>query len=342
MPLSHDERFALARDLCARYARATQAVRVGGVYGSTARGADTPWSDLELFLVVGDGSGAQGLHALYAGTALSATVVEEGELVARLLAPSPDWPIQMAILEDVRVLQGDAALPTRWLQMGREVPRERHLRALETALPTLVFESCGRIFSCQERGNRRDLHVSAVETLLEMLTALCLLNGAWVHHDYFGGIEDSFHLPRLPEGYRELAPALWDAREPAEAAALAYRLLDSFVALLRSEGVALSDWTHLPPEEWPLRKEGTERDPTCSGERSEGAGAVAGRLALLRQVHRGAGAGAAPWPRPVSLRRPVAGPLRARHPRGPAPHVAGEPHDLGRALDARRAHPAGR
>jgi len=126
------------------------------------------------------------------------------------------------------------------------------MQALEAALPGLVFESCGRIYSCRQRDNRHDLHVSVVETLLEMNTALCLLNGSWVHHDYYDGIEDVFHFDKLPEGYRELAPALWDSRNPAEAAALAERLLGSFVALLRAEGVTMTDWAELPPERWPL------------------------------------------------------------------------------------------
>jgi kanamycin nucleotidyltransferase len=250
--LSHEERYALAQTLCDRYADATSAVVVGGVYGSTAHATDTPWSDLELLFVVRDGSAAQGFQALYNGTALQATVYEQGELIRSLQHPTPAWPFQMAIIEDLTVLRGDVSLPGMWLEMGRAVSRDTHIHALERALPGLVFESCGRIFSCRDRRNTHDLHVSAVETLLEMVCALCLLNADWVHHDYYEGIVDSFRFARLPRGYRDLAPALWETRDLDEAATLAGRLVESFVALLRSEGVALTDWAALTPHEWPV------------------------------------------------------------------------------------------
>ena len=252
MPLSHEERHALAQTLCDRYADATGAVLVGGVYGSTAHETDTPWSDLELLFVVRDGSPAQGFQGLYDGTALQATVYEKGELIRSLQHPTTAWPFQMAIMEDLTVLQGDVSLPGVWLEMGRAVARDTHIHALERALPGLVFESCGRIYSCRDRRNTHDLHVSAIETLLEMVCALCLLNADWVHHDYYRGIVDSFRFARLPDGYRELAPGLWQARDLDQAAALAERLLKAFVALLQSEGVALNDWAMLPPQEWPV------------------------------------------------------------------------------------------
>lgn len=45
--MRHEERWRLAEDLCARMARTyPDDLIIGGVYGSTARGRDTDWSDL--------------------------------------------------------------------------------------------------------------------------------------------------------------------------------------------------------------------------------------------------------------------------------------------------------
>jgi len=45
----------LAQDLCARMVATHPGdVTLGGVYGSTARGTDTRWSDLEMLFVVHD------------------------------------------------------------------------------------------------------------------------------------------------------------------------------------------------------------------------------------------------------------------------------------------------
>ncbi len=65
-------------------------------------------------------------------------------------------------------------------------------RALKENLSELVFESCGRIFSCIARKRYEDIYCAVIETLLEMKTALCLLNCTHVNHDYFEGLQESF------------------------------------------------------------------------------------------------------------------------------------------------------
>ena len=63
---------------------------------------------------------------------------------------------------------------------------------LKENLSELVFESSGRIFSCIARKRYEDIYCAVIETLLEMKTALCLLNCTHVNHDYFEGLQESF------------------------------------------------------------------------------------------------------------------------------------------------------
>jgi kanamycin nucleotidyltransferase len=76
---------------------------------------------------------------------------------------------------------------------------------LKDNLSELVFESCGRIFSCIARKRYEDIYCASIETLLEMRTALCLLNCTHVNYDYFDGIQESFKFKKLPERYPVLA-----------------------------------------------------------------------------------------------------------------------------------------
>lgn len=232
------ERRQLAEDLCARMA-ATYGddLLVGGVYGSTARGTDTEWSDLELLFVVKDGCRAKGQHFLYRDIAVGYRVYTESELVGIVTQPTTKWPFHMGVLSVLQALVGDPNRVQDWLRLGEAVPDSRFRQALEEALPELVWESHGRILSCRERGNSSDILPSVIEVLFEMQTALCLLNRRWVMHDYFAGFEDSLLFPKLPEGYAELFPALWSAREIEGIAPLAERLVESFKRLLREEGV---------------------------------------------------------------------------------------------------------
>jgi kanamycin nucleotidyltransferase len=236
------DRLALARALCARLVAANgDGLLVGGVYGSVARGEDTPWSDLELLFVTRDGHAFPGRHLLYCGGAVGYEVLEEGALVAALERPTTGWPMRMGVLSVLRVLHGDPALVARWLDVGRAVPRDAFRAALAEAAPGLVVESYGRMHSCVARGDLDVLHVSALEVLLEMNTALCLLNGCWVTHDYVGGIIEAAAFPLVPEGYDRLAPALWRERDPAMALALADALVDAYHLLLDREGIAIRD-----------------------------------------------------------------------------------------------------
>ncbi len=236
--MNHDERWKVAEELCVRMVTAfPDEMLLGGVYGSTARGEDTPHSDLEMFFVARDGCRATGRHVVLRGTALGYRGVEQGKLEALLRHPDRTWPFHMGVLSTLRPLHGAPSLIRTWLDLGRSVLPERFRAALETALPELVVESHGRVLSCRERRNGHDIVHAAIEVMYEMNTALCLLNGRWVTHDLYQGFVDAFAFPRLPERYRELIDALWWAREIDEVASLVDVLVRNYWCLLDREAI---------------------------------------------------------------------------------------------------------
>lgn len=243
MTLTPEERRRLALDLCARMVdEYPDQVLIGGLYGSTARGTDTPWSDLEMLFVVVEGCPARGQHLLFRGTAAGYRVYRPSELEAIVRTPGTRWPFHMGMLHSLEVLTGDPALVEGWLALGAALPRGAFLRALAQEVPGLVFEAHGRIHSSLARGEPADVFPAALELLFEMRTALCLLNQAWVHHDYGQGLADTFAFSKLPAGYVEGASALYRAREAEAAPALADGLVAAFLDLLQAEGVAVRDY----------------------------------------------------------------------------------------------------
>lgn len=251
LTLNHDARLALAHTVTAQFTARHRTV-LAGLYGSTARNADTPWSDLELLFVVQDSEPATGIDALYQGTAVGLRVYTVAALEHLILHPDSRWPMTMGILAALTVLHGDPGLIDHWLELVHQVPVEAFRAALTRQAPALVFESCGRIHSCAARENRADLGAAILETLLEMGTALCLLNRSWAVHDYYAGLQDTMAFPLLPRDYGLLAPPLWHATDPAVASALAMRLLQNYVELLAEQGVVVADWADVPPNEWTL------------------------------------------------------------------------------------------
>ena len=249
--MNHAERMHLAQGICARVVAGHPGeVVLGGVYGSTARGTDTPWSDLEMLFVVRDGSAVQSKELVYCGIAVGYQVIARPELERRLTHPSREWPFWMGVLSVLKVLSGDPEQVQAWLRLGNAVPAVRFREVLEASLPGLVVESYGRILSCRERHNDRDIGCAVIEVLFEMREVLCLLNQRWVTHDYYQGLVDTFAFAKLPRGYRDLVPALWSARDVEEIVPLAKELVDNYWQLLADEGIQARDYHTL--DEVPL------------------------------------------------------------------------------------------
>jgi predicted nucleotidyltransferase len=244
------ERLALAEGLARRMSETYRdQLLLAGVYGSTARGTDTPWSDVEMLFVVEDGCVAQGTHLLFRDIVVGYRVCRRGELEEILRVPSRRWPFHMGVLSVLQVLQGDETEVRNWLRLGQSVPEADFRTALREALPDMVHEAYGRVMSCMERGNSRDVPHVAIEIIYEMRDSLCLLNRSWVTHDYWAGIEDSFAFAKLPESYERLMRALWDARDLDATVDLSTELVGNWKALLEQEGALPSVYEqveHIP------------------------------------------------------------------------------------------------
>ena len=235
-----------AQALCDRFVgKYGPDVIVGGVYGSTARGLDIQWSDLEMLFITRDGCKAEGRQLVYRGMPVFYSVVARGGFEQSLTDPSLDgvftWPFWMGVLSVLKVVYGDRSQVETWLQIGKAVPYEKFKKALERELPGLILESYGRIFSCKARSNQDDLYCAVLEVLFEMKDALCLLNRSWVTHDYLQGLVDSFRFPILPKRYKELVLRLWRARGFDEVIPQAKELVENFRQLMAEEGIRLQD-----------------------------------------------------------------------------------------------------
>jgi kanamycin nucleotidyltransferase len=248
--MDHKERIQVAQGLCDRFVgKYGPDVIVCGVYGSTARGLDLEWSDLEMLFITRDGCKAREQHLVYRGMPITYSVIARSDFEKTLTSPllygDCNWPFWMGVLSVLRLLYGKQSQVETWIEMGKAVPYERFRRILQESLPGLIFESYGRIFSCKERNNHDDLYCAVLEVLFEMRDALCFLNKSWATHDYLQGLIDSFQFPKLPPRYAELVPRLWRARGFDEVIPLAKELVESFWQLMAREGISVQDYNHL-------------------------------------------------------------------------------------------------
>lgn len=241
--MEHASRIKLAQDLAGLMgARHGEALFVGGVFGSAARGDDTPFSDLDMLFVVRDGTAVASRSFIVKDSPVNLKVVTAGELEATLAGPGVDWPFWMGVLEALRPLVGDARHLARWRELGLALDPQTFLARAALHLPGLVFESYGRIRSCAVRHNERDAFPAALEVVYEIQQALCLINRRWVTRDYSAGLEQSFAFPLRPAGYEDLAPRLLAARELSEIVMLAGQLVAAYWRLLVSQSMTVPNY----------------------------------------------------------------------------------------------------
>jgi len=215
---------------------------ISGVYGSTAQGVDTPWSDLEMLFVVRSGSTVEGAQFLYRGMVVALTVIEQDELEDLLITPDFGWEYWMGVLSTTMVLYGDAGHLRALLHTGQSVPATEFRGVLEASVSWIVHEPFERIKSCAIRRNSYDIGNAVVEVLTDMRGVLCLLNQRWTTHspNTYQGFVDTFDFEKLPEGYREIVPLLLSLHKDIDRTVLlATTLVANFWELLVSEGIEL-------------------------------------------------------------------------------------------------------
>jgi hypothetical protein len=235
--ISQDERMRLAESICARMvSKYPDDVIVGGIYGSTAMGMSTPWSDLELLCVVKAGSRIQKNKFIYRHIAVSVSVIEQGDLEQTLTSSPLKWRYYMNVLSHLKILHGQPKQLDAWLELGQLMPAEKLREWVEANVGVLLTETYGRIFSCRERQNTRDVGPTVQKLLTRMLDVLCMLNKRWANVNYLG-LTDAFSFPKLPEGYTAIVPKITSSHDIEEIASLAETLVLNFWRLLDDEGI---------------------------------------------------------------------------------------------------------
>jgi len=236
--ISQAERMRLTESICARIvSKYPDDVIVGGIYGSTAMGTSTPWSDLDMLCVIKAGSRIEKKKFVYRDIAVSVSIIAQDELEQRLTSSPSQWNYYMTILSQLKILYGQPKLLDSWLELGRSMHSGKLREWVEENVGLLLTEPYGHIFSCLERQNTRDIGTAVSELLAGMMKVLCLLNKRWVTHKYYLALTDTFSFPKLPKGYTTIIPKITSSHDPEEIASLSETLFFNFWSLLDDEDI---------------------------------------------------------------------------------------------------------
>jgi kanamycin nucleotidyltransferase len=247
--MNHEERINLAEEITELFLKKQgEDVLLGGIYGSTAKGTDTEYSDLEMFFIVRDESNSKTFNFAFKGTPVYVEVTKISEVERDITEVDIDWPLKMGRLFNLKVTCGDKTILKKFRKLMNEVSNDIFYKFIAKYTP-LCYEGLGRLKAVKIRGNIHETGLFVAEVLIEFMLLTAIFNKEFINHAYLGGLPESFRFKYLPEDYEKTARMLmnWNTQNLDETITLADRFAENFVQFLVIKGIKIKE--HTPLEE---------------------------------------------------------------------------------------------
>jgi len=209
-PMTRRERWALAREIAdrARISRGEGVLAVG-LYGSTARGADGPYSDIEILCVLGT-AGEDYSHEWTTGPwKAEVNFVSQDILFARAAEVDERWPLTHGAYIHTRPLHDPEGIFLQLRQIVLGQPGGKFTAAVRLLIVGDIYELVGKVRNAQHSGHSAGLPVLAMHLALYG----AFLIGLADRHLYTSGarlFEESLRIHGRPAGYDDLCLLVMD------------------------------------------------------------------------------------------------------------------------------------
>ncbi len=237
--MDHKERVNIAKELC-RKIMAGHKVYYVGIYGSTARGEDTRFSDLEMVIVTKD----KHWWGVFRINGLSVWLHLE--------------PLSKVYEQIPRVdPEGDSNTNnylnsmTLYDRIGLKKEIRKRLRKVEyaafkdAALVPLgeVNDHVSKMRNAIEVHKRKDALVLERFILLSQADrVVALINRKHFTRGGKGHLKDISRFKYVPNGYLRLSNSIWTARDGRKALSAAIKLSDSLTAFAKAHGIEIASY----------------------------------------------------------------------------------------------------
>ena len=248
-PLTRAQRLTVVDSIVARLIETHREHVVAiGLYGSTGRGADAPYSDIEMFCVI-DRPGEERRYELIHGDG-KAEVGLFGEDVIRRRAAMVDegWAVTHAEFAYPRRLRGDERFFHELRELVFAHPEETFAEAERGIIVDELYEGIGKVRNAVATGDFVKLASRACRTAL--MSALLLgLARRKIYAAAALDLSESMQLTGRPDGHDELCKMVM-AGDLADSKRVALALEEhwrGFVEWIEREGLDMS-----PSLKWPF------------------------------------------------------------------------------------------
>jgi len=245
--MNHEERVQLANKLSElMMTKYGNHILLGGIFGSTAKGTDTEYSDLEMFFVVRDESKAKSFDFVYKHMPVTVIVEKVSEVEKDITEIELQWPLEMGRLFNLKITCGDGAILKRFRRLLENVPQREFHQFIAKHAP-LCYEGLGRLKAVKIRGNTHETGLFVFEILYEFTLLTAIFNREFINHDYLGGLNEAFKFKKLPKDYEDIAKRLlnWTNLSLEEIINLAEKFVNNFGEFVTEKRIKLEEHTPL-------------------------------------------------------------------------------------------------
>ncbi len=210
------ERQKLAMEIAERFQHYFgERVQAIGIYGSLARQADGPYSDIEMFVVL-DGEEIDTSYEWSTGSwKAEVNILSAEALEAQAVRVESDWPITHGAFLSILPVYDPSGLFPRLRQLVESQPQSAFEREIQALIIGEIYEMVGKIRNAVYFANADPLAAYIIELALYGARLVGLAE-RYTYRSFYQLFDDSLCLHNLPAGYRELCGAAMcgDLRSP--------------------------------------------------------------------------------------------------------------------------------
>jgi len=248
LPQTHGDRLTLAREITVRLQEVHgNVLKAVGVYGSTARGTDGPYSDLEMWCVLRT-SGEDYSHEWTHGPwKAEVDVYSEDVILAEASEVQGKWSRTHGSFQGVLPLFDPDGFFEQLRRAVTEQPEARFREALRGLIVGELYEEVAKVRNAVAAGHQEAIPTEAVEIATYGAFAIGLAN----RRCFTTGtrtLEEALTLPDRPAGYDSLATLVMAGTlsDPAVVAEAIEQFWTDLVLWVERRGIILVESRRIP------------------------------------------------------------------------------------------------
>lgn len=203
-PIARTERMALVQEIADKLLAVYQErVHAIGLYGSTARGTDGPFSDIEMFCVLDTSGEDYNYEWTHGPWKAEVDVISADVLLDKAAQVDERWPLTHGCYFYIHALYDLHNFFTNLRHTASSQPQEKFTVAIRGLIVDEIYEAVGKLRNAHYQGNSAYIPVISVEMakygafLIGLAHQYCYTTGSRV-------LEEALTLADRPAGYDAL------------------------------------------------------------------------------------------------------------------------------------------